>query len=192
MGIIFCTLGPEGTCHDNAVKNFAKYNNITEYCIEYVNNFTEAAELMKNSKVDFIIQNCAHPQVYELNERYRREIFVVDSFIFPTKEMGILKRKDSNGDKTLGLMPATKGYINLNEWDNLIYETANPIVGQNLIRGKYNFGITFIEYTKTHSNILEVYEDFGGPVDTAWIVYGKERKFQREAIRSRLFIKESE
>ena len=176
MSIVFCTLGPEGTCHDNAVKNYINFQKINEASIIYVSNFSDAVDLLKSGKANYIVQNCAHPQVGELNEKYCREIFIIDSFIFPTKPMGVIRRKDMRDSKTLGLMPATKNYVDISMWDELKYETSNPIVAEKLVKGEYGYGITFIEYVKRYPDLLEVYQDFGGAVDTVWIVYGKNRR----------------
>ena len=88
--------------------------------------------------------------------------------------MGILKSKKYHFEnKNLGLMPATKGYINENEWDELIIESANPKVFEGLKSGKYEYGVTFVDYAK-YNNDLEIVESFGKEVVCAWIVYGKE------------------
>ena len=182
----FCTLGPEGTCHDNALRNLIEHNGIKDFEIRYMDDFIDAANLLKDGHVDYIIQNCAHPTVYELNERYRHQIFIISTFVFPTKKMGILKRLDAGEGRRLGLMPATKGYIDQGYWDELIFETANPVVGEKLAAGEYDYGVTFIEYADKYADTLEVFEDFGGEVDTAWIIYGRERAFEGKVIGGKL------
>ncbi len=172
--IRICTLGPDGTCHDNATRHYMEFQNIVAQSeIVYVKDFTEAVTLLKESRADYIIQNCAHPQVGLLNEKYRKEVFIIDSFLFPTKSMGIIKRKNSKHKNTIGMMPATISYIEKEKWDLIIYETANPLVESGLLEDKYEYGITFVDSVDRHPEILELAESFGGPVDTAWIVYGR-------------------
>lgn len=176
--IRIATLGPEGTCHDNAVKNYIKYQKLVDNntSITYINNFEDAVVLLKNGDVDYIIQNCAHPQVGLLNEKYRNEIYMIDSFVFPTKSMGIIKKKNWKEGRNLGMMPATINYICKEEWNDLIYESSNPLVEQGLLEGKYGYGITFLEAVDRHPEELELVENFGGPIDTGWIVYGKKKR----------------
>lgn len=181
--IRICTLGPEGTCHDNAVKNYIEFQNITTQSeIVYISDFTDAVTMLKEKNADYIIQNCAHPQVGLLNEKYRKEIFIIDSFLFPTKRMGVIKRKNSNHKNTLGIMPATINYTDREKWDSIIYEAANPLVEKGLLEDKYEYGITFTEAVDRHPDILELTEDFGGPVDTAWIVYGRVKRNMNEEV----------
>ncbi len=177
-----CTLGPEGTCHDNAVKHYLKFQNIKDFEIIYVDDFEDAVKFVISNKVDYIVQNCSHPQVSVICAKYRREIFTVDTFIFPAKAMGILKSKKYHFEnKNLGLMPATKGYINENLWDELIIESANPRVFEGLKNGKYEYGVTFVSYAK-HNDDLEIVKSFGEGVISAWIVYGKEYRFNGDLI----------
>lgn len=172
--IRICTLGPEGTCHDNAVKNYIKFQNLeVKSEVVYIKDFTDAVTMLKEGSADYIIQNCAHPQVGLLNEKYRKEIYIIDSFLFPTKSMGVIKRKNSHHQNTIGIMPATVNYIDKENWDSIIYEAANPLVEAGLLEDKYEYGITFTDSVDRHPDILELTESFGGPVDTVWIVYGR-------------------
>ncbi len=177
-----CTLGPESTCHDNAVKHYLEFQNIKNFEILYIDDFEDAVSLVTSGKADYIIQNCSHPQVSIICAKYRSEIFTIDTFIFPAKAMGILRSKKHHFDnKNLGLMPATKGYINESEWDDLIIESANPRVFEGLKKGKYEYGITFVDYAKENDD-LEIVESFGEGVDSAWILYGKQRRFSGDVV----------
>lgn len=181
--IRICTLGPKGTCHDNAVRNYMEFQNIKAQSeVVYVADFTDAVTMLKENRADYIIQNCAHPQVGLLNEKYRKEIFIIDSFLFPTKSMGIIKRKNSRHNNTIGVMPAAINYTDREKWDSIIYEDANPLVEEGLIEDKYEYGITFTDSADRHPDILELVESFGGPVDTAWVVYGRVRRNIKEEV----------
>jgi hypothetical protein len=119
MSKIFCTLGPTGTCHEQATKHYIHTLGIKSSKIHYILDFAVAADLLTENKVDYIIQNCAHPMVAILNAKYCKQIYIADTFISPTKAMGVLFRPDQSENKTLALMPATKGYINTSEWDSI-------------------------------------------------------------------------
>jgi len=179
---VFCTLGPEGTCHDNALKNFIRYQNVEDFKIVYTSDFFKSAEELAQGKIDFIVQNSAHPQVAELCPIYRGKVFMVDTFVFPTKSMGILCNKNKKHKMELGLMPATTGYVDKSKWSKLEFEVSNPIVAKGLLEGKYGYGVTFIEYIELYPDVLELVEDFGGPLDSVWIVYGQRRKCTGEVM----------
>jgi hypothetical protein len=179
--LIFATLGPSGTCHERATKAYIAFQELPNAKIELFNDLLEALEQLHDGKVDFIIQNSAHPKVYELTEKYFREIFVIDSFLCPTTPMGVLSRRDVEHPRSLGLMPATRAYVNTERWDNLIYETAKPIVGQNLLAGKYDSGIAALHFAEENPDIL-VIDEVIGSVQTAWLVYGRQQNRQREVI----------
>lgn len=180
--INFVTLGPEGTCHENAVKLYASKNHIEEYKISFIYDFCDSVSLCQQ-KNSLIVQNAAHPQVSIMMERFRDRISVIDTFIAPTKEMGIIKRKyPVKGDRSLSLMPAARHYIDDSKWQNMNFEISNPIVLRNLLQGSVDYGVTFVHYVQEYPTELEVYEDFGGPVDTVWIVYGCYRRKYEKAI----------
>lgn len=176
---VFCTLGPEETCHGNAVAHFLAFHKLdgNRSKIFYINDFEEAVKKVKSGSADYIIQNIAHPQVALLNEKYRKDVYIIDSFIFPTKPMGILKRKDTNSsEKSIGFSEAAKEYLDLMEWESLHAVNSNPLVLEGLLRGDYNYGITFEEFAEKNPEQLELVTSFGGPVDTCWVVYGSEKR----------------
>jgi len=92
--LIFATLGPSGTCHEMATQAYIEFQALPNTKVELFHDLLEALELLHDSKVDFIIQNSAHPKVYELTEKYFREVFVIDSFLCPTRARGVLSRRD--------------------------------------------------------------------------------------------------
>ncbi len=117
LQVIFATLGPFGTCHELATKAYIEFQEVHNAKVELFDDLLQALDLLRNGKVDFIIQNSAHPKVYELTEKYFREVFVIDSFLCPTNAMGVLSRRDVEHPRSLGLMPATQAYVNVKRWD---------------------------------------------------------------------------
>ena len=170
--LVFATLGPSGTCHELATKAYIKFQEVPNAKVELFDDLLQALELLHDGKVDYIIQNSAHPKVYELTEKYFREVFVIDSFLCPTRAMGVLSRRDVEHPRSLGLMPATQAYVNTERWDTLIYETAKPVVGQNLLAGKYDSGIAALRFAEENPDVLVVDEVIGS-IQTAWLVYGR-------------------
>jgi hypothetical protein len=179
--LIFATLGPTGTCHELATKAYIEFQEVPNAKVELFDDLLQALELLRNGEVNFIIQNSAHPKVYELTEKYFREVFVIDSFLCPTNAMGVLSRRDVEHPRSLGLMPATQAYVNIKRWDTLVYETAKPLVGQNLLAGKYDSGITALRFAEENPDVLVVDEVIGS-IQTAWLVYGRQQNRQQGVI----------
>ena len=179
--LIFATLGPSGTCHELATEAYIEFQEVPNAKVELFDDLLEALELLHDGKVDFIIQNSAHPKVYELTEKYFREVFVIDSFLCPTRAMGVLTRRDVEHPRSLGLMPATQAYVNIERWDTLIYETAKPLVGQNLLAGKYDSGIAALRFAEENPDVLVVDEAIGS-IQTAWLVYGRQQNREQGVI----------
>jgi hypothetical protein len=181
----FLTLGPTGTCHENALLRYLEFQGLENAQIELVSDFNEGLERVHDGTNAFLIQCSAHPDVNIVTERYRQEVFVVDTFMFPAKEMALLQRISVSDPKTLGIVPAALGYPDLTKWETVVQESANPIVAQNLLAGKYDAGVTLAEYADQHPGSLRVVERYG-EVDTTWLVYGRRRRYKGKLIGHRV------
>ncbi len=56
----------------------------------------------------FLVQCSAHVQVHLVTERYHEDVFVIDTFIYPTKELGLVFRRDRDEHRSLGIVSATR------------------------------------------------------------------------------------
>jgi hypothetical protein len=177
----FITLGPTGTCHENALLRYLEFQGLVDARVELVANFDEGLERVHEEPNAYLIQCSAHPDVHVITERYRQQVFVLDTFIYPAKEMALLVRSDSQQPKSLGIVAAALGYPDLNAWETVVQEPANPIVARNLLAGKYDAGVTLAEYADQYPEALRVMERYG-EVDTTWLVYGQRRRYQGELI----------
>lgn len=175
------TLGPAGTCHERAVINYMEFQGIDDYEIEFIEDFLEGLERIRGQENAFLIQCSAHPLVHKVTERYWKEVFVVDTFIFPTKHLVLLSRRDVEHPHSLGIVPATKGYIDLSQWDEIIDVVSKPVVGEELLAGRYDSGLTHMEHFEEHRDELRLDLDIG-EIDTTWVVYGTKKRFQGEVI----------
>ncbi len=52
----------------------------------------EAIGQVRERPSTFLVQCSAHVQVHLVTERYHEEVFVIDTFIYPTKELGLVVR----------------------------------------------------------------------------------------------------
>jgi hypothetical protein len=181
----FITLGPEGTCHEHALLNYLAFQGLEDARVELVGDFVQGLELVRELPDAFLVQCSAHPDVHVVTERYRQEVFVVDTFMFPAKEMGLIVRREVAEPRSLGVVAAAMGYPDLNRFETVIEEPANPIVARELLAGKYDAGVTFVAFGEEHPDELRV-QDRYGEVDTTWLVYGTRRRYEGELIGHRI------
>jgi hypothetical protein len=175
------TLGPAGTCHERAVKHYMEFQGINDFSVSFIADFLDGLEQIRGREDAFLVQCSAHPKVHEVTERYWREVFVVDTFIYPTKHLVVLSRREVERPRSLGIVPATKGYIDLSQWEEVIDVVSKPVVGEELLAGRYDSGLTHIEHFEEHRGELRLDLDIG-EIDTTWLVYGTKKRFEGEVI----------
>lgn len=181
----FITLGPSGTCHENALLRYLEFQDLADAHIELVGDLLDGLELVRCHPNAFLLQCSAHPQVHVVTERYRHEVFVIDTFLYPAKEMCLVARADATKPRSLGVVPAALGYTDPTRWETIVQEPANPVVARNLLAGCYDAGITLVELAEQHPDALRVIERFG-EVDTTWLLYGRHRRFEGQLIGHRI------
>lgn len=175
------TLGPEGTCHERAVRAYLDFQGIEDFEIEFIADFLDGLERIRGEDQRFLVQCSAHPKVHEVTERYWREVFVVDTFIYPTKHLVVLTRQEIDRARSIGIVPATKGYVDLSQWDEVIDVVSKPVVGEELLAGRYDAGLTHIEHFEEHEDELRLDLDIG-EIDTTWLVYGTKKRYDGQVI----------
>lgn len=180
-GLRLVTLGPAGTCHERAVRRYMDFQGIDDFEIEFIADFMDGLERIRGQENAFLIQCSAHPKVHEVTERYWKEVFVVDTFIYPTKHLVVLTRREVERPRSLGIVPATKGYVDLSQWEEIIDVVSKPVVGEELLAGRYDSGLTHMEHFEEHADELRLDLDIG-EIDTTWLVYGTKKRFEGEVI----------
>jgi hypothetical protein len=175
------TLGPEGTCHERAVRRYLEFQSIDDFTISFINDFLKGLERIRGREDAFLVQCSAHPKVHEVTERYWREVFVVDTFIYPTKHLVVLTRREVERARSIGIVPATKGYVDLSRWEEIIDVVSKPVVGDELLAGRYDSGLTHMEHLEEHPDELRLDLDIG-EIDTTWLVYGTQKRYKGDVI----------
>ena len=180
--VTLITLGPEGTCHERACRRYMEFQGVEDFGFELITDFHVGLEMLREGdERTFLVQCSAHPKVHEITEKYWTEVWVVDTFIFPTKHLVVLARKEIERARSLGIVPATKGYVDLSQWEEIVDVPSKPLVGEGLLRGDYEAGLTHMEHLEEHPDELRLDLDIG-EIDTTWVVYGKEKRFAGEVI----------
>ncbi len=62
--VTLITLGPEGTCHERAVKRYMRFQGVEDYEIELITDFFVGLEMLRETPGAFLIQCSAHPKVH--------------------------------------------------------------------------------------------------------------------------------
>ena len=167
----FITLGPAGTCHENALRHYLEFQGIEDFELVLVEDLLGAIGKVREQLNTFLVQCSAHVQVHLVTERYHEEVFVVDTFIYPTKELGLVVRTDVAEPKSLGIVSATRGYLDLSPWETIVDQPSKPVVARNLLAGEFDAGLTHVHHAEEHPEVLRLVEYYGA-VDTTWVVYG--------------------
>lgn len=179
--ITLVTLGPAGTCHERAVRAYMDFQGVEDFEVEFIADFMDGLERIRGREDAFLIQCSAHPLVHEVTEHYWQEIFVVDTFIYPTKPLAVLARREVEQPRSLGLVPATAGYIDRRDWGQIIDVVSKPVVAEELLAGRYDAGLTHLEHLEKRPHELRLESEIG-EIDTTWIVYGTRKRFRGEVI----------
>jgi hypothetical protein len=175
------TLGPAGTCHERATRAYLEFQGVGDYEVEFIEDFFDGLELIRGREDALLVQCSAHPMVHKVTERYWDEVFVVDTFIYPTKALAVLARREVEEPRSLGLVPATAGYVDEGKWGEIVDVVSKPVVGRELLEGRYEAGLTHLEYAERYPDRLRVIEEIG-EIDTTWVVYGTRKRFRGEVI----------
>jgi hypothetical protein len=180
----FITLGPSGTCHENALRRYLDFQGITDFDLELTEDLLGAIVQVRDRPNTFLVQCSAHVQVHLVTERYHEHVFVIDTFIYPTKELGLIVRCDVPQPRSLGIVSATRGYLDLEPWETVIDQPSKPVVAANLLAGRFDAGLTHVHHVSEHPDQLRLVEYYGA-VDTTWVIYGAHKRFRGEVIGQR-------
>ena len=170
----FVTLGPAGTNHEFVTGKYLKCRGIKNAQIQLIDDFLVGLAMINNGKADYMIQTAVHTECANVvaAAHFEYGIHVIDTFISPSKELGIVTRRDIKTPKTLALQPATIKYINVKKWEKLVYVNSIMHIPEGLLNGKYDSGLTTLEAAEKHKDQLRVDVQVG-TVDDPWLVYGK-------------------
>lgn len=170
----FGTLGPEGSNHDFVTRQYVRFHGMDDAQVIVFPDFDQAFAAFKRDELDFIVQVAVHPATTEMVARHRDWAFLIDAFISPSQVMVVATRREVEHPRTLGLQPATAEYVDTGKWERMVPSPSVITVGEGLLEGRFDSGITLERIAEQHADVLRV-DEVIGTVDDAWLVYGRER-----------------
>ncbi|MEM7252145.1 MAG: hypothetical protein AAF493_12030 [Pseudomonadota bacterium] len=178
---VFATLGPSGSNHELVTERYIEFHNISDAQVALVTDFDDAVEMVLRGDADHIVQVAVHPDTAAVVAKTRTQLFLIDSFIAPSKPLAVVTRRGVSQPRSLGLQPATRDYVDHTRWSEHVPETSIVTVGEGLLAGRYDSGITALELAHRHPDEL-VIDEVIGTVDDVWLVYGRERTCEGEIL----------
>ena len=181
--MLFITLGPSGTNNEFETQSYLRFRKLKDADIKLIDNLFFGLEMMADGRADYMVQAAVHPDCSDLvaKAHFLYGISVVDTFIFPGKQLALLSCVDIKKPRRVAFQPATRHYVSLEDWEEHIPVNSTMHVAEGLLSGAYDSGITFLDIAEKHSTKLRV-EIKIGTVDDPWIVYGKQDVFNGEII----------
>ncbi len=173
--IRFATLGPAGSNHELVLARYLAFHGIAARTqIGLVADFAEAARSVLAGEADFILQCAVHPATPATVARFFQGLFVVDTFISPSRDLAVVRRRDRPVATSIGAMAATTAYVDLSRWGRLETTDTVSTVARGLLEGRFDAGLTFSTLVDQYPDRFCI--DLAVPsVDDAWLVYGRER-----------------
>ena len=179
----FVTLGPAGTNHDLVTRNYLAFHGLDNAAVILVDGFFEGLAMMGDGWADFMVQVAVHPDCADVISKAHFDygIHIVDSFISPSKELGILTCAEVARPRTLALQPASSGYADISAWLEHVPASSIVRVAEGLLNGTWDSGLTTLELAEEHPGRFRV-DAVIGTVDDPWLVYGRERVSSGELV----------
>ncbi|MGY8960526.1 MAG: hypothetical protein ACKVKG_13615 [Alphaproteobacteria bacterium] len=169
------TLGPTGTNHELVTRRYMAVHDIDNYEIVLAQNFHEAADWLNVDAIDAIVQCAVHPETPQTLGAHFKTFYAADCFIADSRELGIVTRNDVLEPKELGiLLPANANYVDTSRWSKLRNVPSLPLIGDLLVAGEIDSGLTYTAYAEEYPETLRVDQVIGSP-DDVWIVYMRRR-----------------
>jgi hypothetical protein len=178
-GFSFVTLGPAGTNHELVAAKYLAFHGIAAERLRLVGSVGDGLEEVRAGTADYLIVCAVHPEAPRAVGRYFREVFVVDTFISPSRPLAVLARREVAAPRSIGVLhPSTSDYVDLGRWERVERITDGSLhdVARGLLEGRTDAGLVYLDYAAAHPERLRVVEELGSP-DDAWLVLGRQRTF---------------
>ncbi|KAJ0283764.1 hypothetical protein CBS470a_007159 [Colletotrichum nupharicola] len=168
----------KGTNHDLVMRRYLDFHGISETSnITYYDSFYDAVAALKNDTLDYVMMNAVHPQASSIVGSDFRNVFIIDTFISPSKPLVVATRKDVADPQSIGILcPSVAKYTDTSKWSDVVQITSGGLVqiAQDLLNGKYDSAIIYQDTALANSDVLQIDEELGSP-DDAWLLLGRNR-----------------
>jgi hypothetical protein len=181
----FVTLGP-GTNHDVVTRAYLAFHGLDAAHLRFVAEPDAAVAMIARGEADFLVLCSVHPDAMRITGQNFRRLYIVDTFISPSKTLAVLTRKGVAQPRVLGLFGPTRDYVDASRWEKVVEEKTGSIVtvGDRLLAGDYDSALVYLDYAERYPDRFDVTEVIGSP-DDAWVVFGAERAFKDVLLASR-------
>ena len=177
----FGTLGSAASNHALVLRRYLEARRIDGAETRLYDDFLPAFEELVNGDIDFVLQVSVHPQHAECVARYANRAFIADSFIAPSKPLGVLTRSEVTTPKSIALQPATRHYVELSGWETQIEAASITTVADGLLAGEYDSGLTAKELLEKHPGRFRLDLEIGA-IQDAWVLFGREPVCREEIL----------
>lgn len=172
------TLGPAGSNHELVAGRYLEFHGVSGRAQVFLHpDFAAAAQAVLSGEADFLLQCAVHPSTPDTVARYFNGLFVIDTFISPSRDLAVIRRNDRPAPKTVGAMAATTGYVDLSRWGTVQPTATVAAVAAGLYDGRFDAGLAFTSLVDEHPDIFCIEQPVDS-VDDAWLVYGRTRVSQ--------------
>ena len=173
--IRFATLGPAGSNHELVVARYLEFHGLTGRAVTSLHaSFEEAVHRVLAGDADFLVQCAVHPATPETVAQYFRGLYLVDTFISPSRDLAVIRRKDCPAPATVGAMAATTSYADLSRWGTVQPTETVAAVTRGLLDGRFDAGLAFATLADEYPERFCI-DHHVESVDDAWLVYGRKR-----------------
>jgi hypothetical protein len=179
------TIGP-GTNHDVVARAYLTFHGLDGGHLGFVALPEQGVAMILRGEADFLLLCSVHPDAARITGENFRRLFIVDTFISPSKTLAVLTRRGVTRPRSIGLFGPTRPYVDTSRWEQVVEEQTGSIVtvGDQLLRGEVDSALVYLDYAERHPERFEIDEIIGSP-DDAWVVFGTERAFAGEVVASR-------
>ncbi|KAF4842419.1 hypothetical protein CGCSCA4_v008665 [Colletotrichum siamense] len=167
------------------MRRYLDFHGISETSnISYYDSFYDAVAALKNDTLDYVMMNAVHPQASSIVGSDFRNVFIIDTFISPSKPLVVATRKDVADPQSIGILyPSVANYTDTSKWSDVVQITSGGLVqiAQDLLDGKYDSAIIYQDTALANSDVLQIDEELGSP-DDAWLLLGRNRTYTNSVL----------
>lgn len=179
MTLRILTLGP-GTNHDLVARRYCAFHGLDpEAALGFIDEPDEGVRRVLAGEADHLLLCSVHPDAARITAQNFRRLFIVDTFISPSKELAVLTRRGVAAPLSLAVFAPTLDYVDTSRWRDIIVERQGSIVtvAARLLAGGCDSALVYLDYAERYPGRFEVTELIGSP-DDAWLIFGRTRAWQ--------------